>query len=189
MSRRTRLVVLLASSLLLVIAIIVVVPYRIEEEHINRRTGDISRVTVIALISRSEPDVRSQDDLSELGALTAPDEWLLVSKHVYPFPWSHVSMSGHWLAESRLEHWCLKVIRHAAFRGARECRPLANLPIMSDQEFSALMTRRLALWNSLTIDRTLESVQNAILLENERLFPGSVKGVVDTVTITTTSSK
>lgn len=129
MSRRVRLLVLLVSVLLLIAVTIAAVPYRIDEEYVNRRTGDISRITVIALVSRSEPSIRQDDDLAAYGTLTAPDEWLLVGKTVYPFPWSRVSMPNHWRAESNVDHWSLKMMKRVVLFGmAKDCRPLADEP-------------------------------------------------------------
>ncbi len=189
MSRRIRLMVLLIPALLLMVVTIAAVPYRIEEEYVNRRTGAISRVTVIALVSRSEPSIRQEEDLGVYGTLTARNEWLLVGKHIYPFPWSRVSMPNHWRAESHPNHWSLKMMARVLFGMAKDCRPLANEPRMTDEQFSALMGKRLDVWNTLTVDDNLQELDWQIRAENERLFPGAVKAAINTVTVTNTTPK
>lgn len=189
MTRRIRLLVLLAPVLLLIAVTIAAVPYRIEEEYVNRKTGNTSRITVIALVSRSEPSIMPGEDLAEYGALTAPDEWLLVGKMVYPFPWSRKSMPKHWRAESHLNHWSLKMMKRVLFGMAKDCRPLADEPRMTDEQFAELMAKRLEIWNSLAVDDNLQVLDQQIREENERLFPGAVKGTRCVVTVTTVTPK
>lgn len=189
MSRRIRLLVLLAPVLLLIAVTFAAVPYRIEEVFVNRKTGDTSRITVIVLVSRSEPIIIPGEDLAAYGALTAPDEWLLVGKTVYPFPWSRKPMPNHWQAESHLNHWSLKMMKQVLFVMAKDCRPLADEPRMTDQQFAELMAKRLEIWNSLTVDENLQVLDQQIREENERLFPGAVKKKINTVTVITTTTK
>ena len=129
------------------------------------------------------------EDLTMYGELTAPDEWLLVAKRIYPFPWSRVSMPNHWRAESHLDHWSLKMMPRVLFGMAKDCRALANEPRMTDEQFSALMVKRLELWNSLTVDGKLHELERKMREENEQLFPGAVKVKINTVTVTTTTTK
>jgi hypothetical protein len=183
MSSRIRMVVLVVTFLLLVVTTIAVVPYRIDEKFINRRTGEISRVTVICLFDRSEPLIHAEDDLSAYGQLLAPSEWLLISKIVYPFPWSRSSMPNHWRAEFHAEHHALELLRRWSFMSAKQCNEIDKA--MTEEQLATLIAKRLEQWNTLQVDRGLEKIAQEIQRENERMFPKATKGTICTVTVTT----
>lgn len=184
MSSRTRMVVLVATFLLLMVVTIAAVPYRIEEEYINRRTGEISRVTVICLFDRSEPTIRAEVDLSAFGQLMAPSELLLIKKTVYPFPWSRTSMPSHWSAEFHAEHQALDLFRRWSFQSIQQCNEIDKS--MTEEQLANLISKRLEQWNALRVDGALENAALEIQRENERMFPKATRGTGCTVTVTVT---
>ncbi len=190
MPRRLRLVIMLVVTCCLVAAIIATVPFRIEEEYINRKTGELSSMKVLCLVSRSDSSVRPVENIAKYGSLTAPDEQLLISRRVYPFPWSRTEMREHWYTHTDLNHYALKLLFIFSFSMPKACRPLADKPQMSDERFGALMQERLEKWNTISIDDKLESVAEDIRKENEKLFPGEyLLGTNDRFTITIPSAK
>ena len=171
MSASVRLAVFIAASLMLLMVTVVLVPYRIDECYINRKTGEISTITSICLISRTETSSFSYVDLATFGKLSAPNERLLMTKSVYPFPWSHASMPSHWRSEHLDNHFQLKMFLIRAFYEPADFQRAKA--ILTKEQLSARMAKRLMLWNSHTVDGRLEAVVGALDAENDRLFPGA----------------
>ena len=104
-----------------------------------------------------------------------------MSKSVYPFPWSHASMPSHWRSEHFHNHLRLRMFLVRAF-----CEPAdfqGTKAILTKEQLSELMEKRLELWNSLTVDGRLDAVVQELDDENDRLFPGAHSVVEDKVVV------
>jgi hypothetical protein len=183
MSANMRLFVLIGAPMVLLVITLALVPYRIDEHFINRRTGVETFYATYMLLHRSEDRTRDLYNLQQYGELTAPDEWLLISKKVYLFPWSRSASLGHWLSEEHLNNWHLKMTITYAFVTPAGFQAIEKT--LTTEAYSMLLAQRLLLWNALQVTESIDHINQQLDDENDQLFPGVRDRITKKNTITT----